>query len=181
MTNYKEIFAKHGYSLFEKDSVEAAIVDALKEGNIRYLYGIPVLLENTKINYELLIKLSKKSGVWKELRDIFFIASKIIKNKKLAKKLATLSKIKRPRLNIKEFKQSYEDHYLAQSYTGFSAALNYQLSFLFAKKQIQILYKVKKREKLSKTEKEYFSRVIKKKLMAIRAVFPLTKELFAKE
>lgn len=181
MSDYKEIFAKHGYSLFEKESVETAIVDALKEANTRYLYGIPILLENTEINYKILIKLSKKSGVLQKLRNIFFISSKIIRNKRLAKKLASLSKLKKSKLNSKEFEQAYKDYHLTAVHQGFSPEFNYHLSFLFAKKQIQIIYKVKNREKLSKTEKEYFSRVIKKKLIAIKAVCPLVNEVLVKE
>lgn len=179
MDDYKEIFAKHGYSLFRKESVEAAIVEALKEGNIRYLYGIPILLENADINYGLLAALAKKAGAWEELREIFFISSKVIRDRSLAKRLRELSRLKKSKMNIKEFRDAYADYGLAQSRKGFEPQLNYHLSFLFAKKQIDILYKVKNREKLSKTEKEYFSRVIKKKLLAIRAVSPLAAELLA--
>jgi hypothetical protein len=181
MNDYKEVFAKHGYSLFEKESIEAAIVEALKEGNQRYLFGVPILLENTKINYKLLISLSKKAGVWHKLRDIFFISSKIIKNRKIAKILRAFSKLNESTMKIQGFKDAYNNYNLIQSQKGFPTSLNYHLSLLFAKRQIQILYKVKNREKLSKTEKEYYSRVIKKKLIAIRAAFPLAKELLVKE
>lgn len=45
--------------------------------------------------------------------------------------------------------------------------LEYSLSQIFSPKQKEILWKKLKREKLTKTEKEYFSRVIKKKVSAL--------------
>jgi hypothetical protein len=181
MINYKEVFARHGYSLFEPESIELAIIEAIKEHRLRYLYGIPIILERSEIDLKLLIGLSKKEGVWSELIEMLYISSRIIKDKKKARELKALSKgIKRTRLKIEEFKKTYNDQALIGKHEGFSSAVHYQLSFIFAKRQIQILYNLKRGAKLSKTEKEYFSRVIKKKLLAIREVYPLAKELLVK-
>jgi len=46
-------------------------------------------------------------------------------------------------------------------------SLEYSLSRLFSPKQKELFLKKLKREKLTKTEKEYFSRVVKKKVLAL--------------
>jgi len=181
MPSFKEIFAKHGYELFEPESLEAAIIDSLIEKNLRYLYGIPILLEKSKIDYTLLGKLADKENVRKELKEIFFISSKIIEDKRLGGKLKKLSSpIKKTTLDISEFEKAYSDNRLIKEHEGFASDLNYQLSFIFAKKQITILYKTKTGQRLTKTEKEYFSRVIKKKLIAIRELSSFVKEILVK-
>ena len=45
--------------------------------------------------------------------------------------------------------------------------LEYALSRVFSPKQKELFFKKLKREKLTKTEKEYFSRVVKKKVLAL--------------
>lgn len=45
--------------------------------------------------------------------------------------------------------------------------LEYALSCVFSPKQKELFFKKLKREKLSKTEREYFSRVVKKKALAL--------------
>lgn len=45
--------------------------------------------------------------------------------------------------------------------------LEYALSWVFSPKQKELFLKRLKREKLTKTEKEYFSRVVKKKVLAL--------------
>ncbi len=47
------------------------------------------------------------------------------------------------------------------------SALEYSLSQVFSPKQKELFLKKLRREKLSKTEKEYFSRVVKKKALAL--------------
>jgi len=46
-------------------------------------------------------------------------------------------------------------------------SLEYSLSQIFSPKQKDLFFKKLKREKLTKTEKEYFSRVVKKKVLAL--------------
>jgi hypothetical protein len=46
-------------------------------------------------------------------------------------------------------------------------SLEYSLSQIFSPKQKDLVFKKLRREKLSKTEKEYFSRVVKKKILAL--------------
>lgn len=179
MADFKKIFAEHGYSLFEPESAEAAIIDAIKNKEIRYVLGIPIVLENSEVNYNELIKKAKQAGIIRELLSILFIASQIIKNKekKLAiKQILKGRKIKKT-FDKKDFEQVYAQYSKIPLAAAFSSNLNYWLSFLFAPKQISILYKLKKGERLSKTEREYFSRVIKKKLVAIKELAGFAGEL----
>jgi hypothetical protein len=57
--------------------------------------------------------------------------------------------------------------------------LEYALSQVFSPKQKELFFKKLKREKLTKTEKEYFSRVVKKKALALAdpALHRLSKQI----
>ncbi len=67
------------------------------------------------------------------------------------------------------------NNYFSQAQTGFSDLfsvkeehiLEYALSQVFSPKQKELFLKKLRREKLTKTEKEYFSRVVKKKVLAL--------------
>lgn len=170
MTDFRKIFAEKGYSLFEADSVEKAIIDSIKNGEHRYILGIPVIIENSKLDYGLLIQMARKEGKIPEVLGILKIASKIIKDSTKRKEIeASINWIGKPkRFDETEFKSAYLQAHASMHSGGFGGSLNYQLTQIFAPKQIKIIYKLKNGEKLGKTEREYFSRVIKKRLVAIR-------------
>jgi len=184
MGNFKRIFSDYGYQLFEESSIENAIVQAIKSNEIRYILGIPLIIEKADINYENLIEKAKKEKFLDRLLEILFISSKIIKNKEkqqLLKKIIAKKRIKK-QFDEDEFKQIYEQYsQVNERLAGFPSQLHYQLSFIFAKKQIQILYKIKTGERLKKTEKEYYSRTIKKRLIAIRELSQFARDLLVKE
>lgn len=168
MNDYKKIFAEKGYSLFEPESVEMAIISALKKGEIRYILGIPVVIENSEIDYNELLRIAKNEGVINETKDVLRVTAKIIKSatkKKALKKLANRWKAKKI-FDEKEFREAYEKNY-SRGAPAFEPRVNYPLSQIFAPKQISILYKLKNGIKLSKTEREQYSRTIKKRLNAI--------------
>lgn len=179
MDDFKKVFADKGYSLFEPESIENAIIDAIKNRELRYIYGIPIVIENSDINYKLLTNKAKTEGVLNELYCILKIASKLIKNKKKAKELSILVKEKGAGklFEKSEFALAYAQSRTGKYTSAFSSTIHYQLSFLFAPKQIVILAKIKNGERLSKTEKEYYSRTIKKKLVAIKELSPLAATL----
>jgi hypothetical protein len=178
MADYREIFAKYGYSLHETESLEAAIVEALKEHKLRYLYGIPILLESRKVDFALLLKIAAKKKVLKEMKEVLFISSQVVRDRRTAAQLRTMTKgIGNTSLRLEEFRKAYGDYMLTKGHAGFPSSLNFHLSFLFAKRQIDILYKLRSGETLTKTEKEYFSRTIKKKLVAIRELTQLATEI----
>jgi len=170
MADFRKIFSKYGYSLFEPESVEDAVVDALKSGEMRYILGIPIILENSDVDFEGLISKAKKNKILDGLLDIFRISSEIIKNKKKKSALKKLLKNKRFRkkFNKNEFKDAYSQHSKITATATFPSGVYRHLSFLFTARQIDILYKIKNGEALTKTEKEYYSRIIKKRLIAIK-------------
>ncbi|MFH1221766.1 MAG: hypothetical protein V1492_01640 [Candidatus Micrarchaeota archaeon] len=170
MVDFKKIFSGHGYSLFEPESVENAIVDALESREMRYILGIPIILENTEIDYPYLMKKANGGGVQNELLDVLSISSRIIRNRKkrnAIKEFIKLKKIKK-KFDEKEFEAIYRQYSKAAVVSTFPADVHYQLSFLFTPRQIEILYKIKTGKRLTKTEKEYYSRAIKKRLVAIK-------------
>ena len=67
------------------------------------------------------------------------------------------------------------NNYFRDTYTALNdlvsmkeeSGLEYSLSQVFSAKQRELFLKKFKREKMSKTEKEYFSRVVKKKVLAL--------------
>lgn len=182
MADFRKIFSDYGYQLFESKSVETAIIDAIKTGEIRYVLGIPLIIENAKIDYDSLLAQAKKDSILDKLLEILFISSKIIKDKekiKIIRKILTNKKIKK-KLDENEFREIYSQ-YSKQQRLGFPSQLHYYLSSLFAKKQIQILYKIKTGERLSKTDKEYYSRIIKKRVIAIRELAQFARDLIVRE
>lgn len=178
MNDFKRIFSKYGYSLFESESIEDAIITALKNGEIRYIYGIPIVLENSDVDFKDLISKAKKNKVLNELLDVFRISSRIIKNKKKAATLEKLIKNKkfRKKFNENEFKGIYEQYSKTGASGTFQPRIYRYLSSLFTARQIEILYKIKNGKKLTKTEKEYYSRIIKKRLIAIKELYPFVKD-----
>lgn len=178
MNDFKKVFAKKGYELFEPESIEHAIIDAIENKELRYLYGIPIVLENSEINFKLLIDLAKNHSVLDMLYIILNISSRIIKDKSKVsqiKKMLSGKKIKK-RLNDVEFQSAYAQYRAVNAVGGFSSNLHYHLSMLFAPRQIEILNKIKKGGRLNKTESEYYSRTIKKKLIAIKELSSFSAE-----
>lgn len=178
MTDFKKIFSKYGYSLFEPESIEDAVIDALKSGEIRYIYGIPLILENSDVDLNGLVSKAKKNKVLDDLLDIFYISSQIIKNKKKKSALKKLIKNKkfRKKFDKKEFKEIYNQYSRIESRRTFSPSTYHHLSSIFTARQIEILYKIKNGEPLTKTEKEYYSRIIKKRLIAINELSPFVRD-----
>ena len=83
------------------------------------------------------------------------------------------------------FKRYYQDQQeelngLVSLHEEFS--LEYALAQVFSPKQKELFFKKLKREKLTKTEKEYYSRVVKKKVLALanEQLFRLSQQLLEK-
>ena len=77
-------------------------------------------------------------------------------------------------MSVQRVKNTF-DNYFRDTYTKLNnlmsmkeeLGLEYSLSRLFSPKQKELFLKKFKREKLSKTEREYYSRVVKKKVLAL--------------
>lgn len=183
MTDFKQTFSQYGYTLFKDSSIEKAIIEAIKNNEIRYILGIPIIIENAEINYQLLLEMASRDQILDNILEILSITSGFIKNKTKKAEIKRIISKKKIKLHFdaKEFKKIYDQYYKASKTGGFQSGLHYHLSFIFAPRQIEILYKIQNGEKLKKTEKEYYSRTIKKRLIAIRELFDFTKELLVKE
>lgn len=170
MANFRQVFSEHGYGLLEPHSLERAIIDAIKNDEARYILGIPLILQKNEIDYAELTRIAEAEGVRDKLMGILGVASRIIKSGKKRKQLQKFAagKMATGQYDENEFRRVYAQYSKAAGLSGFPAPLRYHLSFLFAKGQIEVLYKKKNGQRLTKTEKEYYSRVIKKKLVAIR-------------
>ncbi|MEK6982352.1 MAG: hypothetical protein AABX38_05460 [Candidatus Micrarchaeota archaeon] len=186
MKDFEKIFSKYGYSLFTIHTSEDAIIDALELGETRYILGIPLILERAEIDYTYLLDCARKSQkkLLSKLLEIIYIASKIIQNKEKKEILERIIFKKKIKLSYKleEFEEIYEQYSQNISETSsLPVSINYQLSFLFAKKQIEIISKLKSGKRLTKTEKEYYSRVIKKKLVAIKELNEFVKGIVVRD
>ncbi len=181
--DYKDVFSEKGYQLFRlEEDIEKAIVDAICDKNTRYILGIPIVINNSEVDFDILFKYTKDKKVKDDLNYILSITNKLISNTRNKKKISKIIKNKKIKKNslpdLQEFRETYQKYIsLKDSIGDFQKEERYYLSFLFSKKQIEILYKIKYRKKLTKTEKEYFSRIIKKKLRAIKESFNLADEL----
>jgi len=78
-------------------------------------------------------------------------------------------------MSSQRLKSTFNNYYFRQEQTKLNTLLSmkeelgleYSLSQVFSPKQKELFFKKLKQEKLTKTEKEYFSRIVKKKVLAL--------------
>jgi len=176
-----------GFSMFDTDKQgEASVLlaDVVKSRDMRLWHGFPVMLANANEAHKFVFEKFKRELVknndldnakrlvslsadvysgegykntWlKDLREFY---AKAKKNKALDKdksrelfRLYFLPETKK----VNELLPAKNDN-----------SLEYSLSELFSPKQKELVLKKFKNEKFTKTEKEYYSRVVKKKLLAV--------------
>lgn len=186
MKNFEKVFSDYGYSLFIIHSAEDAIIDAIAIGEMRYILGIPLILERAEIDYAYLLEQAKtgKRVVLGHLMQILYISTKIIQNKDKKDQIEKIISGKKIIItyNIDEFEYIYKQYSEIKALQSvLPSPVHYQLSFLFAKKQIEIISKIKNGKRLTKTEKEYYSRTIKKKLIAVKELAGFAREIIVKD
>jgi hypothetical protein len=111
--------------------------------------------------------------------DRFYKSLSVNRKKELNSFLKKLKKdqelkVARHVMDSQRLKSTF-NNYLSQAQSKFNDLLSvkeefgleYALSQVFSPKQKELFFKKLKREKLTKTEKEYFSRVVKKKVLAL--------------
>jgi hypothetical protein len=84
-------------------------------------------------------------------------------------------KIANHEMSVQRIKAVFKNYYFSQKQAKLNELLSvkddfnleYSLSQVFSPKQKELFLKKLQREKMSKTEKEYFSRVVKKKVVAL--------------
>ena len=181
--------AEAGYQLLgQHNEIEELILSLLKTKDIRYLKAIPILIETYHPDLQKIMAKTKNKGPFAE---IIGLTRKIFKENGIKIELPAIDK--KTSLNYEEFKQEFyvqrrrqEKPALWLDKEKFHAERNLQLwlSYIFTKKEREIIEKIINEKQLTKTEYEYYSRKAKKKLNAIihlqefgRAVVPLSPRL----
>lgn len=181
--------AEAGYQMLGQQSeIEELIVSILQTKDTRYLKAIPFLIYAHHPDLQRIIAHTKNKPLFAE---IIGITRKIFKEEGIEIKLLLIDK--KTNFNYEEFKQEFELQRRRQEKPSFllekekfHAERNLQLwlSYIFTKKEREIIGKMLNEKELTKTEYEYYSRKAKKKLNAIihlqelsRAVVPLAPKL----
>ncbi len=181
--------AEAGYQMLGQQSeIEELMLSILKTKDTRYLKAIPFLIYAHRPDLQRIIAHTKNKSLFAE---IIGITRKIFKEERIEKELPLIDK--KTNFNYEEFRQEFELQRRRQEKPSFllekekfHAERNLQLwlSYLFTKKEREIIEKMLNEEQLTKTEYEYYSRKAKKKLNAIihlqelsRAVVPLAPKL----
>lgn len=181
--------AEAGYQMMgQPDETEELILSILKTKDTRYLKAIPFLIYAHNPNLDKIIAKTKNKDLFAQ---IIGITRKIFHEEGIRKELPPIGqKNKKINFNYEEFKQEFELQRKRQERPSFlvekekfHAERNLQLwlSYIFTKKEKEIIEKIINEQQLTKTEYEYYSRKAKKKLNAIihlqelsRAVVPLS-------
>jgi len=184
-----------GFPLFEAEETQdanATLADVAKSKDLRLWEGFPVVLANSaekglldfgKLYPNGLVVMSL--ALYRAMNLKFSWAAKLyhalpVKNKKEFDDF--LRKLKKDEvfevgglaMSSQRLKSAFRN-YFRQTQTKLNdllsvkeeLGLEYALSQVFSPKQKELFLKKLKREKLNKTEKEYFSRVVKKKVLAL--------------
>ena len=187
--NVEKRLMEAGYQLLGQDQkIEELIISILKEKNTRYLKAIPFLIYFHQPDISII---NAKTREKRLLGEIIWITRKIFQEEKISRELPPWDK--KTKLNYGEFKEEFELQKRRQEKPSlllekekFHAERNLQLwlSYIFTKKEREIIEKILNEKPLTKTEYEYYSRKAKKKLNAImylqelsRAVVPLSPKL----
>lgn len=171
------------------------IIEELLFGNIRELLQLPILIFEKKPNLEVLLERAKARNAEGKLKYVLWVTGKLLKEYEieplLQKEIEQIAgtPIKEQGLpTISEFQQIFElEQQLSQKSLKMSLTEQIRisserdtylaLSTLFPRKQREIIEKKLAGQKLTKTEQEYYSRVIKKKLQAIQDLQALSRAL----
>ncbi|MBI3602530.1 MAG: hypothetical protein HY209_06545 [Candidatus Omnitrophica bacterium] len=181
----------------ENFDVNKALAEMVKTKNVRFLEGFPVMLANaaqegnfdyhkveaslgnkkTKENFKQLFLLSL--ALYKE--NDFHFASVLTDREKQKVVLLRNSlnhgrhlKVGNYQLNLDRLKQAFRNYFVHKSHElkaldakHEDMSLEFALSEVFSPKQKELFLKKLKGELLNKTEREYFSRVVRKKAVAL--------------
>lgn len=165
-----------GFPILLANSVEKGVFDYNKVNSylnkVSDKHYLTLLIAMSLALYKVLsLKFVWASKLYKALSDdykkeVSFLYERLLKeeNIKIDNYIVSSQRIKHTFNNYFKSKQvelkdllSLKDEY----------NLEYSLSQLFSPKQKELFFKKLRKEKLSKTEREYFSRVVKKKLLAL--------------
>ena len=165
---------KRGFFLeFPDYSNEEAIIEILKQDNLRLKYSLPLFLDNFDYN-EILNKLGNKQK--KEFNNIIAIADKIYKKEGIRNNLNEI--IQKNKIKSIFSKEEFENYYgnfkeagvqeeknsqkiiEKQAKLRLNLDLNRSLKVLFSPAKIRIMGKIFNHEKLTNTELKYYYKSI---------------------
>jgi hypothetical protein len=180
-----------GFPLLEKEEVvdvNATLADVVKSGDLRLWEGFPVMLAHSVrerlFDYEEVAKHLKSPVERKTFAELVGIAKALFESegydvKGFDKAVANVKKSET--FNVGGRKLSFER--LRNTFLNYTAVdekavsdfvqlkgdfdLAYALLQLLSPKQKDLFFKKLKREKMTKTEREYYSRVVRKKVSAL--------------
>jgi hypothetical protein len=177
--------------------VNKALADVVKSKNVRFFEGFPVMLANAaqdkNFNYQKVEALLRNRKDKDLLKDLFLLSLALLKDtayhlpwpltdrekRKMGAfrgslRLGTYARVGNYELNSERLKQVFSNYYvhktrelkeLGNKYEEMS--LEFAMSQMFSPKQKDLFLKKLKGEMLTKTEREYFSRTVKKKTAAL--------------
>lgn len=150
---------------FQYNAVEANLKDSDSK---KYFHNLVVmalaLYEYLQLKFSWTDKLNRTKFFDKKLFNKFLECFR--KNKDLTEKVNNLSSARVVNTFRRYFKQegpSLEEYAQMKGEFG----LEYSLSQVFSKKQKELFMKKLKNEKMTKTEREYYSRSVRKKVLAL--------------
>jgi len=165
---------KRGFFLeFPDYSNEEAIIEILKQDNLRLKYSLPLFLDNFDYN-KILNKLGNKQK--KEFNNIIAIADKIYKKEGIRNNLNEI--IQKNKIKSIFSKEEFENYYgnfkeagvqeeknsqkiiEKQAKLRLNLDLNRSLKVLFSPAKIRIMGKIFNHEKLTNTELKYYYKSI---------------------
>ncbi len=165
---------KKGFFLeFPDYSNEEAIIEILKQDNLRLKYSLPLILDNFDYN-NILNKLSNNQK--KEFNNIIAISDKIYKKEDIKSNLHEI--IQKNKIKSIFSKEEFENYYSTfkeartqedknsqkiiekQAKLRLNLNLNKSLGILFSPAKIRIMEKIFNHEKLTNTELKYYYKSI---------------------
>lgn len=190
-TQLFSVLSQYGYPLLEPDQMadpNKLLASLSKSQDSRLLEGFPVVLANAldkhgeKVDFAASEKLLPDAASRRRFRELAALSFYLfglfsLDHLKLKGYKPNAGRLRLPKtLDLDRVKRTFLRYYMQSR--GAETAENkarlredfrreYYLSLFFAPKQRDLLQKKLRGESLTKTEREYFSRVVKKKLMAL--------------
>ena len=181
----------------ESFDVNKVLADVVRSRNVRFLEGFPVMLVNAaqdkEFDYHKLEAILRNKEDKDLLKDLVLLSLALLKDNDLyfpwplkntekrrmgefrdSLRHGKYARVGSYELNLERLKQAFRNYYVHQTHELKSLndkyeemSLEFALSQVFSPKQKDLFLKKLKGGVLTKTEKEYFSRTVKKKTAAL--------------
>jgi len=163
---------KLGFKLFEKEEpvdVNKVLYDVVKSGEVRFLEGFPVVLANAMsiggLDYKKLMNRFRDKNDKKIFMSFLELSLAVYRYNRL--KFIWENDGERIKNIFRNYYKTEEEKTREILAKTEELSSEYALSQIFSPKQKNLFMKKLRGEKMTKTEKEYYSRVVKKKAIAL--------------